>query len=163
MWGHALRCTMISFPLLASSCLSQIIKQIFCSSQEVFGFAWPREAPAVCMRMCHQPLTTYKEGLATFKMLLVSLPHWYLHVPNGAREAADYQWPFDSPSHYLASAVTNTWTFLNNVAIATVVTFRDVWWNCLTQWIVSKYSKHSLYRPYLSAWFFLNVFLTFVN
>lgn len=40
--------------------------------------------------------------------------------------------PFDSPSHYLASPVTNTWTFfLNNVAIATVVTFRDVWWNCL--------------------------------
>lgn len=76
MSGHALRCTMFSFPLLASSCLPQIIKQIFCSSQEVFGFAWPREAPAVCMRMCHQPLTTYKEGLATFKMLLVSLPHW---------------------------------------------------------------------------------------
>lgn len=75
MSGHALRCTMISFPLLTSSCLRQIIKQIFCSSQEVFGFAWLREAPAVCMRMCHQPLTTYKESLVTFKMLLVSLPH----------------------------------------------------------------------------------------
>lgn len=75
MSGHALRCTIISLPLLASSCLPQVIKQIFCSSQEVFGFAWLKEAPAVYMRKCHQPLITYKEDLVTFKMLLVSLPH----------------------------------------------------------------------------------------